>query len=546
MARGFSMAVAVFGAWVLSGSSVYAQQGTGELRGRILDAQSAVLPGVTVVAKNEATGQFREVVSGADGSFFMSALTPGVYELSAQLSGFKRYQRTGVRVEVGKTFAIDVQLEVGGIEQAITVTGESPLVDTTSKQIGGHVTSQELNDIPSINRNFTTYLGTLPGVTAIISTDSFGADSIRVNGQGTQNVNYTLDGAGNNDTFNGGNGGAQARTPVEAVQEFQLLTSQFDAEFGASSGGVVNAVSKQGTNTFHGTVFFFNANADMTARTTSPRSRTWPKPRRKQLQWGGNVGGPIIKNKLHFFANLERIDQNRGITINIPARPDLNFTDFTHDNVWNWMVRMDHQINASNTWAVRWLRETSPQSNQFPGVTNWTKSRAEKETDTDWTIVGTLNSVIRNTKVNTLEALVHQRERVLRQPGVLRHRRPGARSGRSSPSRRTRTASAPAPTGAWIPPISWTRRSRGSCPARRASTTSSSAPTSCTRRSTSSTSASSTARSPSRRPTWTSTPRTRAPIRTASRFACRRRPTSSSTGRSSASSRRTNGRSTTA
>jgi hypothetical protein len=260
MTRSHSAAAAVVCLSLIAGIHLHAQQGTGELRGRILDAQGAVLPGVTVVAKNEATGQVREIVSGGDGSFFMSALTPGVYELTAQLSGFRRYQRSGVRVEVGKTFALDVQLEVGAIEQAVTVTGESPLVDTSTKQIGGHVTSQELNDIPSINRNFTTYLGTLPGVTAFISTDSFGADSIRVNGQGTQNVNYTLDGAGNNDTFNGGNGGAQARTPVEAIQEFQLLTSQFDAEFGASSGGVVNAVSKQGTNTLHGTAFFFDAN----------------------------------------------------------------------------------------------------------------------------------------------------------------------------------------------------------------------------------------------------------------------------------------------
>jgi len=403
MVRRLVVAAAIVGIWLSGGVLSYAQQGTGELRGRILDAQGAVLPGVTVVAKNEATGQVREIVSGGDGSFFMSALTPGIYELSAQLSGFKRYQRSGVRVEVGKTFALDVQLEVGAIEQAVTVTGESPLVDTTTKQIGGHVTAQELNDIPSINRNFTTYLGTLPGVTAFISTDSFGADSIRVNGQGTQNVNYTLDGAGNNDTFNGGNGGAQARTPVEAIQEFQLLTSQFDAEFGASSGGVVNAVSKQGTNTLHGTAFFFDANDKLTSRDYFAEKRDLQKPETRQLQWGGNVGGPIIRNKLHFFANLERIDQNRGITINIPARPDLNFTDFTHDNVWNWMVRVDHQINPANTWAVRWLRETSPQSNQFPGVTNWTRTRAEKETDTDWTIVGTLNSVIKNTRVNTLK-----------------------------------------------------------------------------------------------------------------------------------------------
>jgi hypothetical protein len=384
-------------------SPALAQQGTGELRGRILDEQGAVLPGVAVVAKNEATGQFRESVSGTDGSFFLSAMTPGLYEVSAELSGFKKYQRAGVRVEVGKTFAIDIPLQVGGIEEQVTVTAESPLLDTTSKQIGGTVTSQELNDIPSINRNFTTYLGTLPGVTAFISTDSFGADSIRINGQGTQNVNYTLDGAGNNDTFNGGNGGAQARTPVEAVQEFQLLTSQFDAEFGASSGGVVNAVSKSGTNVLHGTAFYFAANDALTARDYFAEKQNLDKPETRQRQFGGNIGGPIIKDKLHYFFNLERIDQNRGITINIPARPDLNFTTFTHDNVWNWMGRIDHQINANNTWAVRWLRETSPQTNQFPGVTNWTKTRAEEEQDTDWTMVGTLNSVIKNTKVNTLK-----------------------------------------------------------------------------------------------------------------------------------------------
>jgi hypothetical protein len=380
-----------------------AQQGTAELRGRIVDSQNAGVPGATVVARNENTGMFREVVSAADGSYFMSALTPGSYEISAKLSGFKTYKRGGIRLEVGKTQSVDVTLEVGGIEEAVTVSGESPLVDVTSKEIGGSVQQQELNDIPSINRNFTSYLSLLPGITATISTDSFGADSVSVNGQNVRNVNYTFDGAGNNDTFNAGNGGAQARIPVEAVQEFQLLTSQFDAEFGSSAGGVVNAVSRQGTNTLHGTAFFFDQNDAMTTRTYFAEKQNLSKPDTRQLQWGGWVGGPIVRDRLHFFANLERIDQNRGVTININARPELNFTDFTHDNVWNWMVRMDHQINANNTWAVRWLRESSPQSNQFPGVTNWTKQRAEQENDVDWTIVGTLNSVMASSKVNVLK-----------------------------------------------------------------------------------------------------------------------------------------------
>jgi hypothetical protein len=402
MHRFASVAAAALGVWLIAAGSAHAQQGTGELRGRVVDAQNAVLPGVAIVAKNEASGQFREVVSGADGSFFMSALTPGSYEVSAQLAGFKRYQRGGLRVEVGKTQSVDVQLQVGGIEQEITVIAESPIVDTTSKQLGGSVQVQELNDVPSLNRNFTSYLSLLPGITATLSTDSFGADSIRVNGQATQNANYMLDGAGNNDNFNNGNGGAQARTPVEAIQEFQLLTSQFDAEFGSTSGGVVNAVSKQGTNAFHGVGFFFNQNQSMTSLEYFAAQRNAQKPEARQKQWGGNLGGPIVKNKLHFFANLERIDQNRGRTININARPELNFTDFTHDNVWNWLVRVDHQISANNTWAVRWLRESSPQSNQFTS-TAFTRSRADKETDTDWTMVGTLSSVLANTRVNTLK-----------------------------------------------------------------------------------------------------------------------------------------------
>ena len=234
MDRGFRVAVALSARGSSADRPRYAQQGTGELRGRVIDAQSAVLPGVTVVAKNEASGQFREIVTGADGSFFMSALTPGIYELTAQLSGFKKYQRER-RPRRSRQDAVDRRAAaVGGIEQEITVTAESPLVDTTSKQLGGSVQTQELKDVPSLNRNFTSYLSLLPGITATLSTDSFGADSIRVNGQATQNANYMLDGAGNNDNFNNGNGGAQARTPVEAVQEFQLLTSQFDAEFGST------------------------------------------------------------------------------------------------------------------------------------------------------------------------------------------------------------------------------------------------------------------------------------------------------------------------
>ncbi len=242
---------------LLSASAALAQQGTGDIRGKVVDQQGALLPGVTVVVRHQASGLYREAVTGPDGQFLMSAMTPGVYEVSAELAGFKKYSRRDIPLAVGATAQVELTLEVGAVAESVTVTGESPLVDTTSQEIGGRISGQEFIDTPSFNRNFAGYLGMLPGVVATISATTFGADSISVAGQNVRNVNYTMDGSNNNDTFNGGNGGAQARMPVEAVQEFQLLTSQFDAEFGLASGGIVNSVSKSGTNQYHGSAFYF-------------------------------------------------------------------------------------------------------------------------------------------------------------------------------------------------------------------------------------------------------------------------------------------------
>jgi hypothetical protein len=380
--------------------AAFAQQGTSDIRGRVTDQQGAVLPGVTVVVRHQESGLFREVVTGPDGLFLMSAMTPGVYLVTAELSGFKKFEQRDVRLEVGRTAQIEAKLEVGGVTETLTVTGEAPLVDTTSKEIGGHISAQEFVDTPSFNRNFAGYLGMLPGVVATISATTFGADSISVAGQNVRNVNYTMDGSNNNDTFNGGNGGAQARVPVEAVQEFQLLTSQFDAEYGLASGGIVNSVSKQGTNQYHGSAFLFYQNEQLASKEYFAERAGLPKADSQQQQWGGTIGGPIVRDKAHYFASLERVVLDAGVTTNIPTRPDLARTDFETSKVWNTFVRADHQLNTNNTWGVRWLRETSPQPLQIQAE-NHTPSRHEAETDIDWTVVGNLSSVIGSTKVNT-------------------------------------------------------------------------------------------------------------------------------------------------
>ncbi len=401
MARLLGMAIVVI---VMGVNPAHAQQGTADLRGAVTDQQGAVLPGVTVTARNQDTGMYRETVSNADGTFFMGGIVPGRYEVTADLAGFRKYSRRDVLVEVGRTATVDVQMIVGGLEEAVTVTAESPLVDVTSKEIGGNITSRELVDLPSINRNYIGFVGLLPGIIPNISTESFGSDSINVNGMDARNNNYMLDGANNNDDVIGQRAGTQARTPLESIQEFQVITNQFDAEFGRTTGAVINAVTKQGTNSFRGSAFGYLQDAALTTRDYFAERDDLEKPDTKQQQWGGTLGGPVVRDKAHFFFSLERVAIDEGVSVNIAARPELNATTTEETRVWNTVTRFDHQINANNTWGIRWLREDSPQFNQLinVGTRAVTLDASREEQDLDQTVVGTFSSVLGNSKVNTL------------------------------------------------------------------------------------------------------------------------------------------------
>jgi len=380
--------------------SASAQQGTTELRGRVIDSQGAVLPGVTVVVRNQETGMFRETASGEDGTFIASGIVPGTYQIMAELQGFKKFERKDLRLEVGKTSSIDVTMAVGSVEETVVVKAESPLVDVTSKEIGGNITSETLVRLPSVNGNFVGFVGLLPGIVPSISTESFGSDSISVNGQDPRNNNYMLDGGNNNDDVIGQRAGTQARTPIEAIQEFQVITGQYDAQYGRTSGAVVNAVTKAGTNQLRGTGFAFLQNGNLTTKDFFAKEKGLAKPNTQYQRWGGTVGGPIVKDKIHFFGSLERFSIDRPNTINIPARPDLNGTQLTRDRVWNTIIRGDHQINNNNTYSVRWLREQSPQANQIIGAV--TPAAAREESDVDQTLSTNFNTVLSNTKVSTL------------------------------------------------------------------------------------------------------------------------------------------------
>ena len=391
-----------------------AQQGGSAIRGRITDQQQGILPGVSIVITHAENGTTRETVTGADGTYLVPGLVPGPYKIAAQLQGFSRLSQENLVVRVGATLQVDLILRVGAIEENVTVTAESPQVDLTSAQVGGNVSAGEIENLPSGSRNFTGLVSLLPGVVYNQAADS-SSDSVTINGQHGSGVVYLMDGGSNNDDLRGGSSGAQARPPLEAIQEFQVVTNQFDAEYGAATAGVVNAVTKQGTNRWHGSAIGYFTDSSMTARDFFVDQQNLDKPDTRKSQWGGTIGGPIVQDKMHFFGSFERQDKNEGRSIIYPTRPDKSFSVAQETNSFNYMGRLDHQINTGNNYSVRFLWDHQPNYNQV--LTNGggvglggTVDTLSIEKDNDWALVGTYNKVIGGKKLNILRlSAVHDR-----------------------------------------------------------------------------------------------------------------------------------------
>ncbi len=376
-----------------------AQQGQfSALQGRVLDEQGGALPGVVVVVTHQESGMFRQVVSNDDGSYFVTGLVPGPYRVTAELAGFKKYERPGVLLQIGNTGALDITLGVGVLEESITVTAESPLVDVTNKQIGANIGQAELNALPILNKNWMFAVSLAPGIQIQSSTASFACESLIVGGGSNRSGNFSIDGGGNNDDYLGSSCGSQVRPAIEAVQEFQVLTNQYDAEFGRTAGAVVNAITKQGTNVFHGTMFASYTDDNVTAKDFFVEQNNLPKPQTSQRDWGGTIGGPVKKDRAHFFYSLDRIVYAESRTNTFSARPELNVSNTQTMRLWNHMIRFDNQINANNTWNARYLVEYSPTYDRLSPQR--TLAAKDQEFDIDRSAGGTWNSTFGNTRFN--------------------------------------------------------------------------------------------------------------------------------------------------
>ncbi|HVS15740.1 MAG TPA: TonB-dependent receptor [Thermoanaerobaculia bacterium] len=301
-------------------------QATGQLSGTVTNDAGEPLPGVQVTITNTATNQTRTVTTGADGFFAAPLLPPGVYNVTATVEGFSTLSRQGVRVTAAETARIVMPLAVGEFTETVTVTGETPLIETSNATLGIVVEAERIVDLPLNGRNFTQ-LGTLiPGVVAPpnrlggadgeadAGINGFGASTagFAVNGVRNQSNNFLLDGSFNNDTFNTG---FVLRPPPDAIEEFKILTHSYAAEFGRNAGSVVNVVTKSGSNQWRGSVWEFNRNDSLEERNFfAPRDQ--PKPTLEQDQFGASLGGPLLRDRLFGFGYYEGFRNTEGITQN--------------------------------------------------------------------------------------------------------------------------------------------------------------------------------------------------------------------------------------
>lgn len=290
-------------------TSAGAQQTTGNISGRVIDAQGAAVPGATVTGRNNQTGFVRTDVADAEGVYRLTALPVGIYDIAAELQGFSRYESKGLILNVGQTLAIDIPLRVASLSETVTVTGETPLIETTSSSVGGVVDVSRIENMPLNGRQFANLAATIPGVGLGYHSDPTKSTQFapQIGGGNGRNLNYQIDGGDNNDDTVGG---LLQLFPLEAIQEFNFVTSRYKAEYGRSNGGVMNIVTKSGTNNLQGSWFTLFRDSALNAQTESERLANVEKQDYRRYQFGGSVGGPIVQNKAHFFGAFERTQQD--------------------------------------------------------------------------------------------------------------------------------------------------------------------------------------------------------------------------------------------
>src|SRR5262249_1529706 len=297
----------------------------------------------------------------------LNALPVGHYDVSAELQGFTTVARKDVEVNVAQTTTIDFAMKVAQLTETVNVTGATPLIETTSSSVGAVGDVRRIESLPRNGRQFANLAATVPGVGLAFHTDPTKSTQYAplVNGGAGRNVNYQIDGGDNNDDTVGG---LLQQFPLEAVEQFNFLTQRFKAEYGRSNGGVLDVVTKSGTNLWSGSAFELFRDKSMNALSESEKLAvlgTSAEPTKgdyRRNQFGGSFGGPIAKDKAHFFAAIERTQQDTTQTVDtlglFPSR-DGKFTVPYRENLFTGKVTAN--LNAAQYLSVRYGRNNNSQ-----------------------------------------------------------------------------------------------------------------------------------------------------------------------------------------
>lgn len=332
-----------------------AQVITAEISGVVMDASGAVLPGATVTAHNLGTGFERTAVSTDKGRYSLLSLPTGPYKVTASLSGFNAMTREGFTLSLNQTVVIDFKLAPASVTESVTVVGEIPLISTTDGVVGKTITTAEVDAIPSLARNYQNLVALAPGVR---STES---SLPRIAGNAYYANSWKIDGVENDQESVAG---PQSRVTQDAVAEVQVLTNQFSAEFSRALGGAVNVVTRSGTNDLHGRAFYYGQNGTWNEKNFFAKSA--PKPTNKTKLFGATLGGPITKDKTHFFASVERIEQDNPITLRDPnGGPSQNL--ISPFRGWGVFSKITHQLNPKHTMQLSYLLDKNTTENANVG-----------------------------------------------------------------------------------------------------------------------------------------------------------------------------------
>ncbi|MGC1254763.1 MAG: TonB-dependent receptor [Candidatus Acidiferrales bacterium] len=329
---------AVLFAMLLGASALpaFGQIDRGAIAGRILDSSGAVVPSATVTITNKATGVAVTTSVDADGEYQVLTLIPGTYSVKATATGFDSVLRDDIHLHVQDHLSINFALKVGSVSTEIVVTGGEPALETQSADLGSVVNEQRINDLPLNGRRYSDLALLEPGVDKFYAPANPAPDRFSANGNSELQNNFLLDGIDNNSfSENLQELSVQVvQPPPDALQEFKIQTRTYSSEFGNSAGAVVNATLKSGTNGYHGDLYEFFRNKVLDANTWINNLTGMPRSGFSQNQFGGTFGGPIKKDKLFFFGDLERFTSRQGTTVQstvpTPLMTQGNFTELPY------------------------------------------------------------------------------------------------------------------------------------------------------------------------------------------------------------------------